>query len=117
MFQLHRQKLPTPPSRPRTQERPLHIATCGNPETGAPARDPALYREVVARIRDSGTDIVINLTAGMGGDLVIGNPESPLPPAQDGTDLVGVSERLRHVQDLLPEICTLDCGIHEFRRG
>ena len=95
------------------------IAHCHvrNPETGAPARDPALYREVVARIRDSGTDIVINLTAGMGGDLVIGNPESPLPPAQDGTDLVGVSERLRHVQDLLPEICTLDCGSMNFGEG
>ena len=44
------------------------------------ARDPALYREVVERIRASGVDVVINLTAGMGGDLVLGGPETPLPP-------------------------------------
>ena len=55
------------------------IAHCHvrNPETGEPARDPALYREVVERIRNSGTDVVINLTAGMGGDLVLGGIESP----------------------------------------
>ncbi len=88
-----------------------------DPETGAPARDPKLFREVVARIRDSGTDIVINLTAGMGGDLVLGEIENPLPPKSAGTDLVGVTERLEHVRELLPEICTLDCGTMNFGEG
>lgn len=85
-----------------------------NPETGGPSRDPALYREVVARIRDSGVDVVINLTAGMGGDLVLGSPEEPLPLNPKQTDMVGATERLVHVEELLPEICTLDCGTMNF---
>jgi uncharacterized protein (DUF849 family) len=47
-----------------------------NSETGAPSRDPALYRETVARIREAGSDVVTNLTAGMGGDLVLGGAET-----------------------------------------
>ena len=85
-----------------------------NPETGAPSRDPSLYREVVARVRDSGTDVILNLTAGMGGDLVFGSPEMPLPLDPLKTDMVGASERLVHVTELLPEICTLDCGTMNF---
>lgn len=85
-----------------------------NPETGVPSRDPALYREVVARVRDSGTDIVLNLTAGMGGDLILGSPEAPLPLNMTQTDMVGATERLVHVEELLPEICTLDCGTMNF---
>jgi len=85
-----------------------------NPETGAPSRDPALYREVVARVRDSGTDVILNLTAGMGGDIVLGSPEAPLPLNEQGTDIVGATERLVHVEELLPEICTLDCGTMNF---
>lgn len=85
-----------------------------NPETGAPSRDPALYREVVARVRDSGVDVVLNLTAGMGGDMVFGDPERPLPLDPKKTDMVGATERLVHVESLLPEICTLDCGTMNF---
>ncbi|MBR9653293.1 3-keto-5-aminohexanoate cleavage protein [Thalassovita aquimarina] len=85
-----------------------------DPETGAPSRDPALYREVVARVRDSGTDVILNLTAGMGGDIVLGSAEAPLPLNPDGTDMVGATERLVHVEELLPEICTLDCGTMNF---
>lgn len=85
-----------------------------NPETGAPSRDPALYREVVARVRDSGVDVVLNLTAGMGGDLVLGSPEAPLPLNLRQTDMIGATERLVHVEELLPEICTLDCGTMNF---
>ncbi len=88
-----------------------------DPQTGAPARDPALFREVVARIRESETDVVINLTAGMGGDLTMGSVEQPLPLATEGTDMVGATERLGHVRDLLPEICTLDCGTMNFGEG
>jgi 3-dehydrocarnitine:acetyl-CoA trimethylamine transferase len=87
-----------------------------HPETGGPSRDPALYREVVERIRSSGTDVVLNLTAGMGGDLVLANAERPLPPSE-GTDMAGATERLEHVRELLPEICTLDCGTMNFAEG
>src|SRR5919109_5549503 len=79
-----------------------------NPETGGPARDPALYHEVVEQIRASDVDVVLNLTAGMGGDLVLGGVESPLPPNPEGTDMAGATERLAHVAQLRPEICTLD---------
>jgi uncharacterized protein (DUF849 family) len=85
-----------------------------DPDTGVPSRRPDLYREVVERIRESDTDVVINLTAGMGGDIVFGNPESPLPLNPEGTDMVGATERLAHVAECLPEICTLDCGTMNF---
>ncbi|MFZ1388614.1 MAG: 3-keto-5-aminohexanoate cleavage protein [Thiolinea sp.] len=88
-----------------------------NPQTGGPARDPALYREVVQYIRESGVDMVLNLTAGMGGDLTLGSVENPLPPAELGTDMAGATERLAHVRELLPEICTLDCGTMNFGEG
>jgi uncharacterized protein (DUF849 family) len=88
-----------------------------DPETGKGSRDPKLYREVVERIRASDTDVVINLTAGMGGDLVLGGDESPLPFDDAGTDLAGATERLAHVEELLPEICTLDCGSMNFAAG
>ncbi|CAM5348602.1 3-keto-5-aminohexanoate cleavage protein [Streptomyces spiroverticillatus] len=85
-----------------------------DPETGDPSRDPHLYREVVERIKETGTDVVINLTAGMGGDLVI-DPDQPLKDFPlPGTDLVGGLDRLPHVEDLLPDICTLDCGSLNF---
>jgi len=88
-----------------------------DPATGKGSRDPELFREVVGRVRDSGVNVVLNLTAGMGGDLVLGGDESPLPPAMDGTDMAGATERLRHVEDLLPEICTIDCGTMNFAAG
>ncbi|MDE5458926.1 3-keto-5-aminohexanoate cleavage protein [Bradyrhizobium sp. CSA112] len=80
-----------------------------DPETRRGSRDPALYREVVQRIRKSDVNPVINLTTGMGCALVLGGAESPLPPAV-GTDMVGALERLVHIEELRPEICTLDCG-------
>ncbi|HCQ64150.1 MAG TPA: NADPH dependent quinone reductase [Rhodobacteraceae bacterium] len=85
-----------------------------DPETGAPARDPGLYREVTERIRAADTDVVLNLTAGMGGDMVFGATEAPLPLNQAGTDMVGATERMAHIRDCLPEICTLDCGTMNF---
>ena len=85
-----------------------------DPETGKGSRDPELFREVVARIRDSGVDVVLNLTAGMGGDLVLGGGETPLAWNKASTDLAGPLTRLRHVEALLPEICTLDCGTMNF---
>lgn len=84
-----------------------------DPETGAPARDVALYREVTERIRDADVDVVLNLTAGMGGDLVLGGVDAPLPPGA-GTDMASAAERLAHIADCLPEVCTLDCGTMNF---
>jgi uncharacterized protein (DUF849 family) len=88
-----------------------------DPVTGRGSRDPALYREVVRRVRASGVDVVINLTAGMGGDVVFGAGESPLPLDPAGTDMVGPLARLQHVEELLPEICTIDCGTMNFLAG
>jgi uncharacterized protein (DUF849 family) len=88
-----------------------------NPATGKGSRDPELFRDVVDRIRSSGVNVVLNLTAGMGGDLVLGGDERPLPPAADGTDMAGASERLQHVEELLPDICTIDCGTMNFAAG
>ena len=95
------------------------IAHCHvrDPETGAPARKVEYYREVVERIREADTDVVINLTAGMGGDLTLGPVEQPLPPLAEGTDMAGATERMEHVSTLLPEICTLDCGTLNFGHG
>ncbi len=88
-----------------------------DPETGRGARDPRLYREVVERIRSSDVDVVLNLTAGMGGDLVLGSEDAPLPPDAEWTDMAGAAERLVHVEELRPEICTLDCGTMNFAAG
>ena len=84
-----------------------------DPDTGAPSRDVALYREVTERIRASDVDVVLNLTAGMGGDMVFGGTDAPLP-LQEGTDMAGASDRVAHIRDCLPEICTLDCGTMNF---
>lgn len=86
-----------------------------DPETGKGSRDPILFREVVDRVRDSGTDVVINLTAGMGGDWIqdAGNPAMPGP----GTDMISAEERLLHIKECLPDICSLDCGTLNFGDG
>jgi uncharacterized protein (DUF849 family) len=88
-----------------------------DPATGKGSRSVDLYAEVVEHVRASGVDVVLNLTAGMGGDLTLGSPEAPLPPSAAGTDMAGASERLAHVAKLLPEICTLDCGTMNFGEG
>jgi uncharacterized protein (DUF849 family) len=86
-----------------------------DPRTGQGSRDVALYREVVERIRASDVDVVINTTAGMGGDLML-DPQHPTTFVE-GTDLVNGVERLAHVEELLPDICTLDCGSLNFGEG
>ena len=88
-----------------------------DPETGKPARDLNLYKEVVERVRSADTDVILNLTAGMGGDVMFGPGESPLPLDPNGTDMIGPLARLAHVEELLPEICTLDCGTMNFSMG
>jgi uncharacterized protein (DUF849 family) len=85
-----------------------------DPETGIGARDPALFRETVEIVRNSGTDVILNLTAGMGGML----HRPHVDPNEDGprSDLVSSEERFRHVVELKPEICTIDCGSMNFGR-
>jgi uncharacterized protein (DUF849 family) len=86
-----------------------------DPKTGKGSRETRYYREVVQRVRDSGVDVIINLTAGMGGDLEVDDQDPRKQGA--GTDLVNALERLVHVEELLPEICTLDCGTLNFGDG
>ena len=82
------------------------------PGSGKPSRRLELYEEVVERIRASDTDVIINLTAGMGGDYV---PDRDDPTKGiEGTDLVNARERLAHVEAIRPEICSLDCGSLNF---
>ena len=84
-----------------------------DPETGAPSRDPGMFREVTDRIRDAEVDVVLNLTAGMGGDMVFGDVENPLPPVA-GPAMAGATERVAHVAECRPELCTRDCGTMNF---
>jgi uncharacterized protein (DUF849 family) len=79
-----------------------------DPQTTRPSMELALYRELVERIRDSGTDVLINLTTGPGARFVPGkeDPEKPGP----GTTLRLPAERVRHVLELKPDICSLDMG-------
>jgi len=88
-----------------------------DPETGKGARSVDLYREVMQRIRAKNSDVIINLTAGMGGDVMVGEGENPRTFDEAATDLVGPVERLLHVAELRPEICTLDCGTLNFGDG
>lgn len=87
----------------------LHVR---DPETGQGSRDPKLFEETVDRVRQSGTDVVINLTAGMGGDWAP-DPANPAMPGP-GTDMIGPEERLAHVEACRPDICSLDCGTLNF---
>ena len=84
-----------------------------DPETGVPSRDPKMFREVTDRVRDADIDVVLNLTAGMGGDMIFGPPDAPLP-LSNGTDMASAEERVAHIAECLPEICTLDCGTMNF---
>ena len=86
-----------------------------DPHTGAGSRDVALYREVVRRIRASDVDVVVNTTAGMGGDLYL-DPDDPSGFAE-GTDLVNGIERLAHVEELLPRHLHAGLRQPELRRG
>ena len=86
-----------------------------DPRTGAPSRKLEYYREVVDRIRSSGTDVIINLTTGMGGDLIVDDASPSV--AAPGSDMIPALERLEHIEALRPEMCTLDCGSMNFSDG
>jgi uncharacterized protein (DUF849 family) len=86
-----------------------------DPKTGKPSRDRHLYHETVTHIRETNVDVVLNLTAGMGGDFFF-NPHDAARGGP-GTDMANAAERVRHVEELLPDICTLDCGSLNFGDG
>ena len=83
-----------------------------DPETGAGSRDVVLFEEAVGMIRDSGVDMIINLTAGMGGDWVP-DDDDPTKPGP-GSDMIGPEARMAHVVACKPDICSLDCGTMNF---
>ena len=87
-----------------------------DPKPGVPSRDPRLYRELTDRIRDSKTDVILNLTTGMGGDMFFGPPSAPLP-LKNETDMGSAESRMEPIADCFPEICTLDCGTMNFGEG
>jgi len=80
---------------------------------GRPSRRIELYDEVVDRIRSSETDVILNLTTGMGGDLEIGSGKNPLDVGPN-TDMANILERIANAEKCLPEICSLDCGSLNF---
>lgn len=88
----------------------LHVR---DPSSGACSRDAALFRDVFERIRGQNADVIINLTGGMGGDLLLGPDDAPLNFAA-GTDFVGPGARIAHIIQLRPEIGSLDCGSLNF---
>ena len=88
-----------------------------DPQTGKPSRDVGMFREVTERIRAADVDIVLNLTAGHGGDLTLGGCEKPLPVNAEDTDMAGAAERCAHLESCRPEIATLDCGTMNFGEG
>ncbi len=79
-----------------------------DPKTGLPCRDLDLYKETAKLIRASDVDVVLNITTGMGGDL-IPSQENPAM-AGPGSDMISPAERVQHIEAIKPEICTLDCG-------
>lgn len=83
-----------------------------DPQTGARSGDPALFREVVERIRDSGSDVLINLTSSEGARFIPGSDDPKT--GGEGTTLIKPLERLRHIEELRPDICTLDVGTFNF---
>ncbi|WP_042461944.1 BKACE family enzyme [Neobacillus dielmonensis] len=83
-----------------------------DPQTGGISHDPALFQEVVERIRESETDVILNLTSGGGGDWI---PSENDPTAGGpGSDMQTPEERHEPIARLLPELCTLDCGSLNF---
>jgi uncharacterized protein (DUF849 family) len=87
-----------------------------DPETGKPSRKLEYYREVTDRIRDSDTDVVLNLTAGMGGDMMFDGTEA-MDRMADHSDMCGAADRVAHIVECRPEICTLDCGTMNFNEA
>ena len=77
-----------------------------DPKTGRPSMDVNLYREVVERLRAKAPQLIINLTTGPGGRYV---PSEADPKVYaPGTTLLPPLERVKHVVELKPDVCSLD---------
>ncbi len=77
-----------------------------DPKTFAGTRNPQLFKEITDRLRDTGTDVILNLTAGLGGFFL---PD----PANEGralpqSDIASVDERMEHLEVCRPDIASLD---------
>lgn len=83
-----------------------------DPKTGEGSRDVGLFKETIDLVRESDTDVIINVTAGMGGAWIPSDEDPSLPGP--GSDCISAAERLAHVEAVQPEICTLDCGTMNF---
>jgi len=77
-----------------------------DPATGKEARDAALFREVVTRVRESKVDVILNLTSAVG-TAVFFDEENPSRLAPS-TDFLHPRERFIHIAENQPEICSLD---------
>ena len=82
-----------------------------NPETGAPSRDIVLYREVVDRIRAAKTSVILNLTTGPGARFI---PDEKDPNRNALPGMALPADRMNHVLELKPEICSLDVATMNF---
>jgi len=121
---------PTPDKNPAVPVTPAEIAASAvdaakagaaivhihvrDPETTKPSMDPAHYREVTERIRDSGTDVIINLTTGPGARF-IPDPDDPSRASPDST-MVKPEQRVVHIEEMSPEICSLDVATMNFNQ-
>lgn len=83
-----------------------------DPVTGVRSGELSLYREVVERIRDSDSDVLINLTTSEGARFSPGEVDAGV--GGPGTTLIQPLQRLKHIEALLPHICTLDVGSFNF---
>ena len=77
-----------------------------DPNTGRPSMDVALYREAMEGIRERNSELIINLTTGLGGRFIPSEDDPKV--AAPGTTLTHPDRRVEHVALLKPEICTLD---------
>ncbi|HEY6619631.1 MAG TPA: 3-keto-5-aminohexanoate cleavage protein [Steroidobacteraceae bacterium] len=77
-----------------------------DPNTGAGSRNPDLFKETVDRLRDSGVDVILNLTAGLGGFLLPdpADERHALPES----DVISAEERMAHLELCRPDIASLD---------
>ena len=88
----------------------LHVR---DPHTARPSGDHGLYREVVQRIADSGSDVIVNLTTGFGGFFAPG-ADDPQRAEPASSNLMEPNARVQHIVDLKPEVCSLDVGTANF---
>jgi uncharacterized protein (DUF849 family) len=83
-----------------------------DPVSGLPSMAFELYEEVVARIRDSGSDVIINLTTGPGARY---RPDASDPArASEDSTMASSARRVEHIVRLKPEICSLDVATMNF---